>query len=67
MQAVNDNRVAKAIADSFEINPMDPNKSKHAGRIFVYMSSADPDKVAEGINLIRKAYSAPSGFPIRSV
>ena len=67
MEAVSNNKVAKAIADSFEINPMMQNKSKHAGRIFVYMSSADPDKVAEGINLIRKAYSAPSGFPIRSL
>lgn len=53
----------KTIADQFEINATGPTKRKQIGRPYVYLSNADPDKVAEGLKIFAQAHGAKTFFP----
>jgi hypothetical protein len=57
------NPTTKTIMDSFEIDFDLNNKSKHAGRPFVYMSYAEPAKVSEAVSKFGKELGADDLFP----
>jgi hypothetical protein len=40
----------KSIMDSFDVDFLDPRKSKHKFRSWSYLVYSDPEKVANGIN-----------------
>ena len=56
--------VLKTIIDSFEINPFDPNKSKHLNRPFLYLTFGDPKIIETGLSKFAKIIGGTERFPV---